>query len=241
MLEEAVAAIPSAELRADSARAVNGYVEAWERRAILSMEAERNGLTDSPDVKRQLDRSRDQVLSDAMLRLLQSRLDTVRLTPSDWVELFDSNPSLVKVSEPSLQLYHFWDSNYDSVYALHGAMSSRLRREDVLLGFQESNPEWWKLQQMPRPTRQLDDEFPSLRQFWRSTNANRLSEVISDDGNWHFFWVVGPVAAGTTLDTSLVRPYIEDWLLVQKKNRRLRALEQSIIINARQSNLLQRQ
>jgi hypothetical protein len=61
------------------------------------------------------------------------------------------------------------------------------------------------------------------------------------DDEWHFFWVEGPVDVGTTLDTSLVRPYIENWLLVQKKNRRLRALEQSIIMNAQQTNLLQRQ
>ncbi len=241
MLDEAVNGIPSAELRSDSARAISDYVEAWERRAILSLEAERNGLTDSPDVKRQLEHARDQVLSDAMLRLLQSRLDTVRLTSSDWADIFDSNPTFVKVSEPSLKVYHFWDSARDTVYALHDAMSRRDRRDDVLRKVQESNTDWWALQQMPRTIRQLEGEYPALGQFWRSSGTNRLSDVVSDNGNWHFFWVEGPVAVGTALDTSLVRPYIEDWLLVQKKNRRLRALEQSIIMNAQQTNLLQRQ
>ncbi len=241
MLDEAVNGIPAAELRADSSRAVREYIDSWERRAILSIEAERNGLTDSPDVKRQIELSRDQVLSDAMLRFLQSKLDTVRLTSSDWVTFFDSNPALVKISEPSLKLYHFTDSHRDSIYALRDAMSNRDRRDVVLKRMQEADSEWWTLQQMPRAIRQLEAEYPELRQFWRSSNVNRMSEIVADDDNWHFFWVDGPVAVGTTLDTSLVRPYIEDWLLVQKKNRRLRALEQSIIMNAQQTNLLQRQ
>lgn len=240
-LEEALANVPAAELSADSARSVQNYADAWERRVLLSLEAERIGLTDSPDIRRQIEVARDQVLSDALLRYYQAQLDTVRLTSSDWESFFSSNPLLMKVSEPSAQVLHFHHKSRDSIFALHDAMSRRNGREAALQKFQNDNPEWANEQRMPRSVSQLDGQFPMLRSFWRSTQSGRLSDVVSTDERWHFFWFQQAVPVGTALDTSLVRPYIEDWLLVQKKNRRLRALEQSIIMNAQQTNMLRRE
>jgi hypothetical protein len=240
-LSEALSGITESDLQSDSARAVSDYIEAWERRAILSIEAERLGLASSPHIKRQIELAKDQVLSDAMLRYLQSQLDTVRLTDSDWQTFFESNPAMVKVSESSLMAYHFFGSQRDSIFALRDEMTRRGQSEVVLKRMQDRDFEWWIDQQMPKPIRVLSNEYPMLRSFWLSTNPKRISEVVSRDELWHFFWVERAVPVGTAIDTSLVRPYIEDWLLIQKKNRRLRALEQSIILNAQQTNLLQRQ
>jgi hypothetical protein len=240
-LTEAINAVPGSDLQTDSVRAIRDYIESWERRAILSIEAERLGLIGSPEIKRQLDLARDQVLSDAMLRYMQSQLDTVRLTESDWQTFFESNPVMVKVSEPSLQAYHFFGSQRDSIFALRDAMSRRGQSDAVLNRLKDDDLLWWTDQQIPKPVQALKNEYPMLRSFWNSTNPKRISDVVNRDDNWHFFWVESSVPAGTAIDTSLVRPYIEDWLLVQKKNRRLRALEQSIILNAQQTNLLQRQ
>lgn len=240
-LDNALANVPAAELKADSMRSIQNYADAWERRVLLSIEAERIGLTDSPDIRQQMEVARDQVLSDALLRFYQVQLDTVRLTPSDWDTFFESNPLLIKVSEPSLLVSHFNNSSRDSMFALRDAMSRRNSRDATLTKYQQENPEWSAEQQMPKSVRQLESEYPMLRGFWRSTQSDRLSDVVLNNGIWHFFWVQEAIPVGTALDTSLVRPYIEDWLLVQKKNRRLRALEQSIIMNAQQSNLLQRQ
>jgi hypothetical protein len=240
-LTQALSGITATELQLDSVRALRDYIEAWERRAILSVEAERNGLTDSPEIRRQLELAKDQVLSDAMLRYLQSQLDTVKLTDSDWQTFFESNPVMVKVSEPSLVAYHFFGSQRDSIFALRDALSRRGQSDAVLKQLQESDSDWWIDQQMPKPLRVLINEFPSLRSFWNASNPKRISEIVNRDELWHFFWVDRAIPVGTAVDTSLVRPYIEDWLLVQKKNRRLRALEQSMILNAQQTNLLQRQ
>lgn len=233
--------VPAAELNADSARAISRYVEDWEKRVLLSIEAERIGLTDSPEIRRQLELARDQVLSDALLRYYHVQLDTVGLSASDWSTFFEANPLLMKVSEPSLLTYHFSHADRDSMFALHDALTRRNGRDVVLSRYEQENPQWHNSQRMPVPTRQLEGDFPMLRSFWRSTQSDRLSDVVLNDEEWHFFLVVEAIPVGTPLDTSLVRPYIEDWLLVQKKNRRLRALEQSIIMNAQQSRLLQRE
>ncbi len=240
-LSEALSGITASELQSDSARAVSDYLEAWERRAILSIEAERLGLTSSPDIKRQIELAKDQVLSDAMLRYLHSQLDTVILTESDWQAFFESNPAMIKVSEPSLLAYHFYDNQRDSIFALRDEMSRRGQSDVVLKRMHDRDYDWWFDQQMPKSIRVLAKEYPVLRSFWMSTNPKRISDVVSQDELWHFFWVERVIPVGTAIDTSLVRPYIQDWLLIQKKNRRLRALEQSIILNAQQTNLLQRQ
>jgi hypothetical protein len=240
-LSEAMSGLPASDLRQDSIRAIRDYIESWERRAILSVEAEKLGLTGSPEIRRQLDLARDQVLSDAMLKYLHAQLDTVKLTESDWVSFFESNPVMVKVSEPSLIVYHFYGSQRDSIFALRDEMSRRGQSEIVLKRLKDIDFAWWTEQQMPKTVQMLASEYPMLRSFWSSTTPKRISEVIQRNDLWHYFWVEGVVPVGTAIDTSLVRPYIEDWLLVQKKNRRLRALEQSIILNAQQTNLLQRQ
>jgi hypothetical protein len=240
-LTEALNAVPQTDLKTDSVRVIREYIESWERRAILSVEAERLGLTGSPEIKRQLDLARDQVLSDAMLRYMQSQLDTVRLTESDWQTFYESNPVMMKVSEPSLLAYHIFGPQRDSIYELRDALGRRGQSDVVLNRLKDDDLIWWTDQQIPKPVQTLVNEYPMLRSFWYSANPKRISDVVFSDDNWHFFWVESSVPAGTAIDTSLVRPYIEDWLLVQKKNRRLRALEQSIILNAHQTNLLQRQ
>lgn len=240
-ISEARKGVLFVDLQRDSISAIRDYSESWERRVILSVEAEKLGLTSRPDIKRQLDLAKDQVLSDAMLIYMQSQLDTVKLTESDWLSFFDSNPVMVKVSEPSLMLYHFYGSERDSMYALRDDMTRREQRESVLKRLKDVDSDWWNDQQMPKTVQTLISEYPMLRTFWNSSTPIRISEVVNRNDLWHFFWVINSVPVGTAIDTSLVRPYIKDWLLVQKRNRRLRALEQSIILNAHQTNLLQRQ
>jgi hypothetical protein len=138
-------------------------------------------------------------------------------------------------------LYHFYGSERDSIFALRDDITRRDERESVLKRLKDVDFDWWDEQQMPKTVQMMISEYPMLRTFWVSSTPMRISEVVNSNDLWHFFWVESSVPVGTVIDTSLVRPYIEDWLLVHKKNRRLRALEQSIILNAHQTNLLQRQ
>jgi hypothetical protein len=102
------------------------------------------------------------------------------------------------------------------------------------------DPAWWQKQYIPRLVSYQIMDFPSLRMYWNSSDPYQTSPVVEKGNEFHFFVIGERYTAGSVIDTSMVRPYIADWLLLQKKNRRLRSLEQSILLNSQQSDLVQR-
>lgn len=238
-LNEVLSSISAEELKADSASAINNYIAIWEKRVVLRNEAERLGLHQNPSVKKELDDLQDIILSDAMIRVYLADLDTVSLSEAEWKEFVDLNPWLIKIPEPSLQLYTFAGNNTDSLKVFRSQIQNKQDR--VLINeLKTKHSEWWLKQQIPVSVRDLEIEYPSLKTFWRNAKNGQVSEILRINGATQFFWVVNRLEAGTVLDTTLVRPYIEDWLILQKKNRKLKALEENLMVNARQNKSIQR-
>jgi hypothetical protein len=227
------------ELQADSTGVVNQYIAVWEKRIVLRNEAERLGLNQHPNVKKELNDLQDIVLSDAMIRVYLADLDTITLSEGEWREFVSLNPWLIKISEPSLRLFQFTGTNRDSISIFRNQIQGKKDKE-LLDELKIQHSEWWFKHQIPVSVRELENEYPSLKTFWKTAKNGQVTDIIKLDGTTQFFWLVERLEAGTVLDTALVRPYIEDWLILQKKNRKLKALEENLMVNARQNKSIQR-
>jgi len=232
--------LSAAELKHDSAGAFNQYIDQWERRQVLRLEAERLNLNQNPDIQSEIDQFRDIILSDAMSRDLYTLLDTVELSASEVDEFIGMNPVAARVSEPVIIAFQFTTSDLDSIRKLHSTMRSRIQARSLIEQLKLDDPDWWQSQHKPRLLSYQIMDFPSLRMYWNSSELYETSPIVEKGDEYHFFVIGERYTAGSVIDTSMVRPYIANWLLLQKKNRRLRSLEQSILLNARQSDLVQR-
>lgn len=232
--------LSSADLETDSAGAVNQYIDQWERRQVLRLEAERLDLHQNPDVQTEIEQFTDVLLSDAMSRYLYSLLDTVVLTTTEVDEFLEMNPAATRISEPVIVAFQFTGSDLDSMRVLHSKMGNKTEARSHIEQLKRDDPAWWQKQYIPRLISYQIIDFPSLRLYWNSSDPFEASPVVEKGNEFHFFVIGERYTAGSVIDTSMVRPYIADWLLLQKKNRRLRSLEQSILLNAQQSDLVQR-
>lgn len=232
--------LSSADLETDSAGAVNQYIDQWERRQVLRLEAERLDLHQNPDVQTEIEQFTDVLLSDAMSRYLYSLLDTVVLTTTEVDEFLEMNPAATRISEPVIVAFQFTGSDLDSMRVLHSKMGNKTEARVHIEQLKLDDPAWWQKQYIPRLISYQIIDFPSLRLYWNSSDPFEASPVVEKGNEFHFFVIGERYTAGSVIDTSMVRPYIADWLLLQKKNRRLRSLEQSILLNAQQSDLVQR-
>ena len=232
--------LSAAELETDSAGAFNQYIDQWERRQVLRLEAERLDLHRNPDIQTEIEQFTDVLISDAMSRYLYSLLDTVVLSDTEVDEFLEMNPAATRVSEPVLIAFQFSGSVLDSLRGLHSKMGNKTEARAFIEQRQRTDPEWWKTQYVPQLVSYQIIDFPSLRMYWNSSDLFETSPIVEKGNEFHFFVIGERYTAGSVIDTSMVRPYIADWLLLQKKNRRLRSLEQSILLNAQQSDLVQR-
>jgi len=239
-IDDIRASLSSAELETDSAGAFNQYIDQWERRQVLRLEAERLDLHRNPDILTEVEQFTDVLLSDAMSRYLYSLLDTVVLSTTEVDEFLDMNPAATRVSEPVIVAFQFTGSDLDSMRVLHAKMGNKTEAKAHIEQLKRDDLAWWQKQYIPRLVSYQIIDFPSLRFYWNSSDPFETSPVVEKGNEFHFFVIGERYTAGSVIDTSMVRPYIADWLLLQKKNRRLRSLEQSILLNAQQSDLVQR-
>ena len=238
-LNEVLSSLSDEELTQDSIGAVNHYVSVWEKRIVLRNEAERLGLHQNPKVIKELNDLEDMVLSDAIIRMYLADLDTISLSDGEWQEFVSLNPWLIKIPESSLLVYHFKASNRDSLEKIRIQIQAK-QYSSLIDELKTLNPSWWKEQQIPVSVRALESEYPNLKTFWNSAKPGQITPILRLDNSNQFFWILERLDAGSVLDTTVVRPYIEDWLIHQKKNRKLKALEENLMVNARQNNLIQR-
>ncbi len=227
------------ELKQDSARVVQEYVSAWEKRVVLRNEAERLGLHQHQNFQNELNNFQDVLLGEAVIKMYLTELDTITISDAEWQEFSKSNSLSIKVTEPSLLLYHFTSSDADTIKTYRERIISN-QNQSLIEEFKLSRPDWWFEQQVPISIKDLDKLYPNLSTFWRTAKNGQVSEILSDTSMFHFFWVLNRLQSGSVLDTASVRPYIEQWLLQQKKNRKLKALEENLMVNARQNNVIQR-
>ncbi len=227
------------ELKSDSARAVDEYISAWEKRVVLRNEAERLGLHQHTSFQNELNTLEDVLLGEAVIKMYLTELDTITISDAEWQEFSKSNSLSIKVTEPSLLLYNFTSTDADTIKTYRERIIAN-QKPSLIEEFKLSKPDWWFEQQVPISIKDLEKHYPNLSTFWRTAKNGQVSEILSDTSMFQFFCVVNRLESGSVLDTASVRPYIEQWLLQQKKNRKLKALEENLMVNARQNKVIQR-
>lgn len=238
-LSQVLSNLSDQQLKEDSTRAVDEYISAWEKRVILRNEAERLGLDQYPTIQNDLSDLQDLLLSDALLKMYLSELDTISISDTEWQEFFESNPIEIKVSEPSLRFYQFTSSTRDSLESYKNRILNN-QASSLINELKARNPKWWYEQQLPVPIKNLEIDYANLRSFWRNAQNGQISDILPYNGSFQLFWIIQRLEIGSVLDTTSVRPYIEEWLITEKKNRKLKALEENLLVNARQNKLIQR-
>lgn len=239
-VEEARSHIPQSMLRADSAAAMRDFAEQWERKALLRFEAERLGLDRDPALQKQLEAMKDEILSQAMNRHLYAQLDTVQVTEAEVDQFLIDNPAVLRTPEASASVALFTFGSLGAAEASFRLANAKATQDSAFATYASEHPDWLGDAGPPQAVSVLARRNPSLASFFASSPAGSVSDIRQSGESWHFFVITQRHSAGSSLPPERLKPSISQWMLEQKKNRRLRSLQQSLILRAENDRILTR-
>lgn len=228
--------LPDYLLIDDSAKAVNAFKDDWIRRQLLVQEAERIKLHENYDVMQKLQRTRDEVLSQALRDYWLKSTDTVWVSRQEAQAYYEENKSEFVLTERHIRFRHFMTADLPESRAAKEALQRGIAWETVVDRYALDKKETLRNATQFWPISMALTEVPIMHQYLQIIGIREISAIRFIDGRYHFVQLMEQRAKGEHPDVDWVIERISDWLKLEKQRKRLRNFERNLYLKAESNN-----
>ena len=238
LLSDIKAEVPDEVYARDSLRIIINYKNNWINRKLKVMEARRLGLDQNPRVQKRIGQATESIIVDAFNEAVYLEMSDKHVTRSEAQSYYESNKEKFVLAERHVRYRHIMASSLADAQNARNALM-RGRSWTSVAEQYSVNP-----QQAIRTSRQFFPvstaavHYETLSNFLQVIGITEISPVRRIDNHYHFVQLMDSREAGDHPQVDWIIDQISEWLVLDRRRKHLRAMEQNLLLRAKANNEL---
>lgn len=236
-LEYARKQIPAFLIEADSISAIVNYRNSWINDRIMYNEAVRLGIHNNDLVNRKLQKSRQDIINNALRdRIIYSSDSTLDVTDQEVQQFYQEHRDQFVLQERFVRLRHFVTETLEESSNAKNDLLRGVPWETVVERYALNKDETLRNAMRFVPVSTALPDAPLMRSYLRVIGISEISAIRREGPHFHFIQIVEDRPPGNHPDLEWIFEQIREWLLVEKRRRAIRVYEQKLFLQAEANN-----
>jgi hypothetical protein len=232
-LNDAITAIPVYILMADSAQAVQRYVDRWVRDQVMYDEAIRLGLHNATDIQKRLQKVQHEILiAELRYQIQRSNEEHTQINDSEVALFYEQNRGMFVLNERHVRVRHLIATSQQAAEQARLSLLNGLSWDEIAREYAVDVEYSISTNSELVPYSQALIGFGTLRSVFLVVGLSEVSPVTQESGYYHFIQIVEDRPAGYHPELNTVFPKIKEWIQLDKARRNIKNYEQNLYLQA---------
>lgn len=216
--EEAKAGIPTSEFLSDSVLAYNNFIEKWIEKQLILQESERLKISDSPEIKKRIERARQDMIAISFQETVLNNLNKeISVTDEEVQDYYQQNKNQFLLDERYIRFRHLIASSLSDAQNAKRDLMQGHTWERVAQNYSLQSEMVIKNASRFWPESNALKEFDILNRYLRLIGVTEISIIENINGKYHFVQLLEEKAVGEHPDLEWLLIQIKEWLILEKK------------------------
>lgn len=235
-LEEVQQIIPPQVLKSDSARTVEKFRNNWVKKQLLAKEARRMGLHNDDHVRQNLKRAEKEVLSQAVITQLLSEVEQEPVSRQDAQSYYENYKDQFVLNERHVRYRHVVTETLQESRNAKAALQRGIPWERVAEEYTISPSDALRNANMFYPISLAAIEYDLMHSYLQRIGITEISPIHRIGETFHFVQLMEDRDKGDHPEVDWVLDQIEEWLRLDRKQRRINSFERNLLLQAESNN-----
>ncbi|MEX0906338.1 MAG: peptidyl-prolyl cis-trans isomerase [Balneolaceae bacterium] len=219
-LNEALRQIPASVLEQDTASAVRSYTEQWVNERVMIKEAERIGLSNSPEIREKLNRLRGQLLQESLKDyVLNEHKDEIEVTRQEAQNYYQAHKEKFTLEERYVRFRHLTTRTRTEADNAKRDLMRGIPWEEVANTYSVNSEFQLRKSNQFWPISMSVSDNSLLNQYLNVIGITEISPIQYFGGQYHFVQLLEERPEGDHPDLEWLIPQIVEWLKLEKARR----------------------
>lgn len=236
-IDQAASDIPEAVLAEDSIKAMTQYRDNWVREQLLLQEATRLGLNQKPEIRKKIERARQEILRQALKDyVLASNEKEMEITDDEARTYYQANKDQFVLEEDFVQFRHMRtktikearNARQDLLDGVPWPEVARTHAIDPSAVISESDQYW--------PVSMAAQGIDVMNRYLTVIGQNEISPIQRVNGVYHFVQLTDTRPEGNHPNLEWLIEQIKDWMTLNNRHRNFSSYVKNLYLKAESNN-----
>jgi hypothetical protein len=237
-LSDVINDVPAEVYAADSLKAIMSYQRNWVNRKLKASEARRLRLDHGPEVQRRIRQATESILVDAFNEAVYLDVKEDRVTRSEAQSYYESNKEKFILAERHVRFRHMIAASLTDAQNARNALLRGRSWDSVAEDFSINAQKALRTSRQFYPVSTAALHFEEMNTFLQVIGITEISPIRRIGDQYHFVQLIEAREAGEHPQVDWVIDQIADWLMLERRRKHLRSMEQSLFLKAQANNEL---
>ncbi len=238
LLSDIKAEVPDEVYARDSLRIIANYKNNWINRKLKVMEARRLGLDQNSRVQKRIGQATESIIVDAFNEAVYLELDDEHVTRSEAQSYYESSKEKFVLAEKHVQYRHIMASSLADAQNARNALMRGRSWTSVAEQYSVNPQQAIRASRQFWPVSTAAAHYESLNHFLQVIGVTEISPIRLIDDHYHFVQLMDSREAGDHPQVDWIIDQITEWLVLERRRKHLRTMEQNLLLRAKANNEL---
>lgn len=222
----------------DSLQVIDHYRNNWIKRQLKVEEVRRLGLDQQAEVQRRIQRAEESILVDAFNEAVYLEVTGEPVSRSEAQAYYESNKEKFVLAERHVRFRHLRATSLSDAENARNAIQRGRSWRDVAAQYSVNPEQTLRHSQQYWPLSEAASEYESLNSFLQAIGVSEISPIRRIGDYYHFVQLMETRDAGEHPEVDWIIDQLTEWLMLERKRKHLRSLEQNLFLQAQANNEL---
>jgi len=230
--------VPAEVYSADSIRVIMNYQQNWVNRKLKVMEARRLRLDQNKEVQHRIRQATESILVDAFNEAVYLDMKSEPVTQSEAQSYYESNKDKFILAERHIRYRHIMAASLTDAQNARNALLRGRSWTSVAEQYSINPQKAIRTSRQYYPASTAAMHFEEMNTFLQVIGVTEISPIRRIGDHYHFVQLVDSRDAGDHPQVDWVLGQITEWLMLDRRRKHLRSMEQSLFLKAQANNEL---
>ncbi len=230
--------IPEEVYAQDSLRIIINYKNNWINRKLKVMEASRLGLDQNSAVQHRIRQATESILVDAFNEAVYLEMKDEHVSLSEAQSYYESNKDKFILAEKYVQYRHVMAASLADAQNARNALLRGRSWTSIAEQYSVYPQQAIRTSRQFWPLSTAAMQYEALNNFLQVIGVTEISPIRRIGDHYHFVQLMDSREAGNHPQVDWIIDQISDWLMLERRRKQLRAMEQSLLLRAQANNEL---
>ena len=238
LLSDVRNSVPDEVYAADSLRVILNYQKNWVNRKLKVMEARRLRLDQNREVQRRVRQATESILVDAFNEAVYLDMKDEPVTQSEAQSYYESNKDKFILAERHIRYRHIIAASLTDAQNARNALLRGRSWTSVAEQYSVNPQKAIRTSRQFFPASTAAMYFEEMNTFLQLIGVTEISPIRRIGDQYHFVQLIDSREAGEHPQVDWVIGQITEWLMLDRRKKHLRSMEQSLFLKAQANNEL---
>ncbi len=235
-LEDVETKIPPAMLEIGRTDAINRYRNNWVKRELLAKEATRRGLHQNDLIQSKIEEVTRDILAQALISQVVDEVSDEPISRADAQGYYEENKDQFVLRERHVRFRHVRTATLQESRNAKAALQRGRAWEDVARQFDVDPESAIRNANLFFPQSLAAIDYDFMHSYLQRIGITEITPIHRIGEYFHFVQLMEDRAAGDHPDVDWILSQIEEWLKLDRKQRRVNSFERNLLLQAESNN-----